>query len=72
MAQAAQDLLDLAAKEGLTLPYPAENIVRLEATGAVVDLTTGAIIVNGAETRFSLTLLGQANAIVWESENNQP
>lgn len=62
------ELLDLAAAEGLTLPYPPETIARLENTGAVVDLATGAILINGAETRYSLTLLGEANAIVWQSE----
>jgi len=61
-------LLELAATEGLTLPWPADVIARLEDNGAVVDLVTGAIIVNGAEQRFSLTLLGQANAIVWDKE----
>lgn len=62
------DLVELAAVEGLTLPYPPEVIARLEDSGAVVDLLTGAIIVNGADVRYSLTLLGEANAVVWQSE----
>ena len=63
-----KELLDQAAADGLTLPYAPETIVRLEDTGAVVDLVTGAIVVNGAAVRYSLTLLGEANAVVWESE----
>jgi hypothetical protein len=60
------ELMELAAAEGLTLPYPPEMIARLEDGGAVVDLVTGATIVNGADVRYRLTLLGEANAIVWE------
>jgi hypothetical protein len=37
------ELLQLAAEEGLTLPYPPETIIALEDQGAVVDLRTGAI-----------------------------
>lgn len=59
-----QELLDLASAEGLPLPYPAETIAALEGAGAVVDLTTGAIIAGGANVRYSLTVLGEANAIV--------
>lgn len=62
------DLVALAASEGLILPYPPDVIARLEVSGAVVDLVTGAIIVNGAETRYSLTVLGEATAIVLQSE----
>lgn len=62
------ELLALAAAEGLSLPYPPDVIARLEDGGAVVDLVTGAITVIGADVRYGLTLLGEANAIVWESE----
>lgn len=62
------DLVALAITEGLTLPYPPEVIARLEDSGAVVDLVTGAVIVNGAETRYSLTVLGEAVAVVLQSE----
>lgn len=58
------DLVALAADEGLTLPYPADVIARLEVSGAVVDLVTGAVIVNGADARYSLTTLGEAVAVV--------
>lgn len=34
----------------------------------VADLVTGAVIVNGAETRYSLTVLGEAVAVVLQSE----
>lgn len=62
------ELEALAAEEGLRLPYPPDVIARLEDSGAVVDLVTGAVIVAGADVRYGLTLLGEANAIVWESE----
>lgn len=62
------ELLALAEAEGLSLPYPPDVIARLEDGGAVVDLVTGAVIVAGADVRYSLTLLGEANAVVWESE----
>lgn len=66
--QRINELLELAATEGLTLPYPPETIARLEDNGAVVDLVTGAIVVNGSQQRYRLTLLGEANAAVWQSE----
>ena len=59
-----------AAEEGLQLPLPAATIAAMEATGAAVDLVTGAVIVNGAEQRVSLTTLGEANAVVWRKERN--
>lgn len=44
-----RELIDLAAEEGIDLPMPAEEIVRLEAAGYVVDLETGAIDAAGPE-----------------------
>lgn len=41
---AIQEILDLAASEGLALAMPADLIATIEATGAVVDLATGAIL----------------------------
>jgi len=66
--QRIYELEALAAEEGLTLPYPAGMIARIEDSGVVVDLLTGAIVVDGANQRVRLTLLGEANAIVWETE----
>lgn len=57
------DLLELAAEEGLTLPLPAEVIARLEATGATVDLVTGAITPGAADHRYGLTVGGEAVAV---------
>jgi len=68
MNQALLDLLELAEREGLTLPYPPETIVALEQSGAVVDLHTGAILPGRAGNRYSLTVLGEALAMVLESE----
>jgi len=69
--QRIQDLLEFAAAEGIPLPMPADVIARLEETGAVVDLVTGAIIPGGADVRYSTTLLGDANAVVWRKERDK-
>lgn len=61
--QRIADLEAFAAEEGIPLPLPAATIAAMEATGAVVDLVTGAVIVNGAEQRVSLTTLGEANVV---------
>jgi hypothetical protein len=65
------ELLDLAAAEGLTLPYPPETIISLEDTGAIVDLRTGAILPGAADhpTRFTLTVIGEAVAVVLAAES---
>ncbi len=46
------ELLELATIENITLPYSPEVIIRLEDTGAIVDLHTGAIIVGEADTAY--------------------
>jgi hypothetical protein len=58
----AVDIEALALEEGITLPYPAEMIARLEETGAVVDLTTGTITLGGADQRYEVTPAGEAIA----------
>lgn len=68
MSNRVQDLINWALEEGIELPLPAETIARLEEGGAVVDLLTGAIIPGGADVRYSATVLGQANAVVWNAE----
>ena len=59
-----------ATEEGLRLPMPASTIAALEATGAVVDLVTGAVTPGGADVRYRLTTLGEANAVVWKKERS--
>lgn len=56
------DLVVLAEMEGIELPFPAETIAKLEATGATVDLVTGAVKVNGENERVTLTTHGEAIA----------
>lgn len=68
MNKRIQDLIQWALEEGVELPLPAETIARLEETGAVVDLVTGAVIPGGADVRYSTTVLGEANAVVWKEE----
>lgn len=65
-AQRIADLLELAEAEGLTLPpLPAGMIARMEESGAVVDLRTGAILPGAADVRYRLTVLGEANAVAY-------
>ena len=68
-----KELLDLAAQEGLTLPYSPETIARMEATGAIVDLVTGAILIGEADTLYQwvLTPEGKAVADLLEREARQ-
>ncbi len=68
--QRIADLEAFAAEEGLSLPLPAATIAAMEATGAVVDLVTGAILPGAADVRYQLTVLGEANAVVWQKERN--
>lgn len=68
--QRIADLEAFAAEEGLSLPLPAATIAAMEATGAVVDLATGAVIPGAADVRYRLTTLGEANAVVWRKECN--
>jgi hypothetical protein len=57
-----QELQDLAAAEGISLPYPAEVIVGLEDKGHYVDLATG--MVGDSGERIELTVIGEASVIV--------
>ncbi len=68
--QRIADLEAFAAEEGITLPMPAATIAAMEATGAAVDLVTGAILPGAADVRYRLTVLGEANAVVWQKERN--
>ena len=51
-----QELLDLAEGEGLTLPYDPEFIIQQEDLGNVVNLETGAIVLNEADATYTWTL----------------
>ena len=57
------DLNELAASEGITLPWPAEVIAQLEEQGHTVDLLTGMVNQNGGNDRISLTAFGEAVAV---------
>lgn len=46
------ELLDLAASEGIELPYPPRVIIRQEDAGNTVDLRTGAITISGENVRY--------------------
>ena len=60
------ELLDLAAKEGITLPYAPDVIIGLEDRGHYVDLTTG--MVGDSNETVSLTPIGEAELIARRSE----
>ena len=57
-----QELQDLAAGEGMILPYPPQVIIGLEDKGKYVDLATG--MIGDSNERISLTVVGEAHAVV--------
>lgn len=65
----ADEIRALAESEGLTLPFDAETIERLERVGCVVDLETGAIYPGGDRVRYRPTVrvlgLLLAAMLVW-------
>lgn len=72
-AQRIAALQALATEEGIALPWPAAVIAALEEQGHIVDLVNGLVIQNGAEQRVSLTVIGDATAVInrYDWENNQ-
>lgn len=58
--QAVAEIEALANELGVALPMAVEQILRLEACGATVDLVTGEIHWNGANVRFRVTEAGEA------------
>lgn len=61
--QRIADLEAFAAEEGITLPWPADVIAAMEERGDVVDLVTGMVEQNGAETRVEATVIGEATVV---------
>jgi len=47
------ELLDLAKAEGFTLALHPSIIIAMEDAGAVVNLRTGAIVINGEQVRYA-------------------
>lgn len=72
-AQRIAALQTLATEEGIALPWPAAVIAALEEHGHIVDLATGLVIQHGAEQKVSLTVIGEAIAVVnrYDWEGNQ-
>ena len=60
-----EKLKALAETEGITLPYPPEVIVRIEDTGAVVDLVTGVILIGEAYPPYRWAWTPSGKAIVY-------
>ena len=58
-----QELLALAEAEGISLPYDPEFIAAQENLGNVVDLTTGAILLNEADTVYTWSLTPQGEEL---------
>lgn len=60
------ELLDWQAATGLPLPLTAAEILTLEDAGHVVDLATGGILWNEADTpqRMELTVVGEATGVL--------
>lgn len=63
------ELNELAATEGIKLPWPAAVIVAMEDQGHIVDLTTGLVLQNGSTQRISLTPMGEAVAVAADAWN---
>lgn len=72
MSKRIDELLELAAEEGIELPYPPEVICALEDTGAVVNLETGEILPGEADRPYSweLTVIGEALGVVLQYEGD--
>ena len=51
-----RELMDLAEAEGIVLPYTPEFIITQEDQGHVVNLETGAIILNESDVAYDWTL----------------
>lgn len=47
------ELLDQARSEGFTLALHPDIIIAMENVGAIVDLRTGAIVVDGDQVRYA-------------------
>lgn len=65
------ELLDFAAMHGFVLPRPAEEILALEDAGHGVDLASGDILWNLARERVTLTVIGEATAVVYTLEDGE-
>ncbi len=64
-AQRIAELEQLAAEEGIALPWPAAVIAAMEERGQYVDLTSG--LTGSDQERVSLTVVGEAVAVVARS-----
>lgn len=60
--QRIAEIEQLAAEEGIALPWPAAVIAAMEERGQYVDLTSG--LTGSDQERVSLTVVGQAAAVV--------
>jgi hypothetical protein len=60
--QRIAEIEQLAAEEGITLPWPADVIAAMEERGQYVDLVSG--LTGSDQERVSLTVVGQAAAVV--------
>lgn len=58
-----QELVAFATSEGLTLPYDPIFIITQEDLGNVVDLTTGTIYLNEADTVYTYTLTAKGEVL---------
>lgn len=64
----AGELLALAAAEGITLPMSVAEILALEDAGHIVDLRSGVVLIDAAETGIEPTVVAEAWAIVSDTE----
>ena len=71
MNKRIDELTELVESEGISLPYSIEDIIRLEDSGFVVDLETGAIVEEGSIT-YELTPGAEALAHIWALLDREP
>lgn len=58
------ELEELAASEGITLPWPAAVIAEFEDSGHIIDLRTDLVIEHGAQQRIIPTTVAEAELYV--------
>ena len=67
--QRTQELLDLAKAEGFTLALHPSIIIAMDDAGAVVNLRTGAIVIDGDQVRYAPTQAAQVGYSVVMTDN---
>jgi hypothetical protein len=65
------ELVEFAAREGIELPMPPEDIAEIEAGGGIVDLVTGEVFEDGASWRVQPTIVAEALRVVLDADETE-